>query len=251
MSAAPKILSIEDEPDIRELLSLTLEAEGFRVLSAATGEEGLRLARKEKPALVLLDLMLPKISGLELCRQLRADPDLSSVPILMLTAKGTETDKVVGLEVGADDYVIKPFSPRELTARVKALLRRARAGNVPERTKAAYDQGGLWINFDTYEAAFAEQVERNAVRVRDRRVEFSLREFELLKFFVTHPNRVYSRAQLLDLVWGSETHVEPRTVDVHIRRLRRHIESDDSSPAQIVTVRGVGYMFDDRAAVSG
>ena len=240
MSAAPKILSIEDEPDIRELLSLTLEAEGFRVLSAATGEEGLRLARKEKPALVLLDLMLPKISGLELCRQLRADPDLSSVPILMLTAKGTETDKVVGLEVGADDYVIKPFSPRELTARVKALLRRARAGNVPERTKAAYDQGGLWINFDTYE-----------VRVRDRRVEFSLREFELLKFFVTHPNRVYSRAQLLDLVWGSETHVEPRTVDVHIRRLRRHIESDDSSPAQIVTVRGVGYMFDDRAAVSG
>ncbi len=235
MSAAIDILSIEDEADIRELLTITLEAEGFRVLSAATGEQGLQMARAENPALILLDLMLPSISGLEICRQIRADPEISTVPILMLTAKGTETDKVVGLEVGADDYVIKPFSPRELTARVKALLRRSRATGVPAQKTDRYDKGGLWIDFDTYQ-----------VRVRDQRVELSLREFELIRFFVTHPNRVYNRGQLLDLVWGSETHVEPRTVDVHIRRLRRHIEADDSSPSRIVTVRGVGYMFDDR-----
>ena len=235
MSSKIDILSIEDEADIRELLTITLEAEGFRVLSAATGEQGLQMARSENPSLILLDLMLPNISGLEICRQVRADPEISAVPILMLTAKGTETDKVVGLEVGADDYVIKPFSPRELTARVKALLRRSRATAVPEQKSDRYDRGGLWIDFDTYE-----------VRVRGKRVELSLREFELIRFFVLHPNRVYNRGQLLDLVWGSETHVEPRTVDVHIRRLRRHIEVDDSSPARIVTVRGVGYMFDDR-----
>jgi len=235
VSGTIDILSIEDEADIRELLTITLEAEGFRVLSAATGEQGLQMARAENPALILMDLMLPNISGLEICRQIRADPEISAVPILMLTAKGTETDKVVGLEMGADDYVIKPFSPRELTARVKALLRRSRATAVPEQKSDRYDRGGLSIDFDTYE-----------VRVRGQRVELSLREFELIRFFVLHPNRVYNRGQLLDLVWGSETHVEPRTVDVHIRRLRRHIEVDDSSPSRIVTVRGVGYMFDDR-----
>jgi two-component system alkaline phosphatase synthesis response regulator PhoP len=230
-----EILSIEDEPDIRELLKVTLEADGFRVISAATGEQGLQMARTEKPSLILLDLMLPKVSGLDICREIRADPEIAAIPILMLTAKATETDKVVGLEVGADDYVIKPFSPRELTARVKALLRRSRATGVPEQKTDRYDKGGLWIDFDTYE-----------VRVRGQRVELSLREFELIRFFVTHPNRVYNRGQLLDLVWGSETHVEPRTVDVHIRRLRKHVEADDSSPSRIVTVRGVGYMFDDR-----
>lgn len=235
MDSGIEILSIEDEPDIRELLKVTLEADGFRVISAATGEQGLQMARTEKPSLILLDLMLPKVSGLDICREIRADPEIAAIPILMLTAKATETDKVVGLEVGADDYVIKPFSPRELTARVKALLRRSRATGVPEQKTDRYDKGGLWIDFDTYE-----------VRVRDRRVELSLREFELIRFFVTHPNRVYNRGQLLDLVWGSETHVEPRTVDVHIRRLRKHVEADDSSPSRIVTVRGVGYMFDDR-----
>lgn len=235
MVSGIEILSIEDEPDIRELLKVTLEADGFRVISAATGEQGLQMARTEKPSLILLDLMLPKVSGLDICREIRADPEIAAIPILMLTAKATETDKVVGLEVGADDYVIKPFSPRELTARVKALLRRSRATGVPEQKTDRYDKGGLWIDFDTYE-----------VRVRDRRVELSLREFELIRFFVTHPNRVYNRGQLLDLVWGSETHVEPRTVDVHIRRLRKHVEADDSSPSRIVTVRGVGYMFDDR-----
>ena len=235
MDSGIGILSIEDEPDIRELLKVTLEADGFRVISAATGEQGLQMARTEKPSLILLDVMLPKVSGLDICREIRADPEIAAIPILMLTAKATETDKVVGLEVGAVDYVIKPFSPRELTARVKALLRRSRATGVPEQKTDRYDKGGLWIDFDTYE-----------VRVRGQRVELSLREFELIRFFVTHPNRVYNRGQLLDLVWGSETHVEPRTVDVHIRRLRKHVEADDSSPSRIVTVRGVGYMFDDR-----
>ena len=235
MDSGIGILSIEDEPDIRELLKVSLEADGFRVISAATGEQGLQMARTEKPSLILLDVMLPKVSGLDICREIRADPEIAAIPILMLTAKATETDKVVGLEVGAVDYVIKPFSPRELTARVKALLRRSRATGVPEQKTDRYDKGGLWIDFDTYE-----------VRVRGQRVELSLREFELIRFFVTHPNRVYNRGQLLDLVWGSETHVEPRTVDVHIRRLRKHVEADDSSPSRIVTVRGVGYMFDDR-----
>ncbi len=139
MDSGIEILSIEDEPDIRELLKVTLEADGFRVISAATGEQGLQMARTEKPSLILLDLMLPKVSGLDICREIRADPEIAAIPILMLTAKATETDKVVGLEVGADDYVIKPFSPRELTARVKALLRRSRATGVPEQKTDRYD----------------------------------------------------------------------------------------------------------------
>ena len=186
--------------------------------------------------MVILDLMLPNVSGLEICRQLRSEPDFSNMPILMLTAKGTETDKVVGLEVGADDYVTKPFSPRELVARVKALLRRSQSGSASSKSPVLYEKCGIKIDFDTYE-----------VRIREERVELSLREFELLRFLVTHPNRVYNRTQLLDLVWGSETYVEPRTVDVHIRRLRRHVEENDSSPCRILTVRGVGYLFDDRA----
>ena len=208
-------------------------------MPAATGEQGLKLARSERPDLVLLDLMLPNLSGLEICRQLRADPDLVSVPVLMLTAKSSEMDKVVGLEVGADDYVTKPFSPRELLARVKALLRRSQSARTPSRNATRYEKCGLWIDFDTYE-----------VRVRGEKVDLSLREFELLRFFVTHPNRVYDRTQLLELVWGSDTYVEPRTVDVHIRRLRRHVEENDSAPARILTVRGVGYMFDDRLSAA-
>jgi phosphate regulon transcriptional regulator PhoB len=230
------ILIIEDEPDIRELLTISLEEENFEVLAAGTGEQGLTMARSGSPSLVILDLMLPNVSGLEICRQLRSEPDFSNTPILMLTAKGTETDKVVGLEVGADDYVTKPFSPRELVARVKALLRRSQSGSASSKSPVLYEKCGIKIDFDTYD-----------VRIREERVQLSLREFELLRFFVTHPNRVYSRTQLLDLVWGSETYVEPRTVDVHIRRLRRHVEENDSSPTRILTVRGVGYLFDDRA----
>jgi two-component system alkaline phosphatase synthesis response regulator PhoP len=234
-----KILIIEDESDIRELLTISLEEEGFAVESAGSGEEGLQLARSGKPSLVLLDLMLPNISGIEICRQLQGDPDLRNIPVLMLTAKSTETDKVVGLEVGADDYVTKPFSPRELVARVKALLRRSHLTAAPSKVAARYEKCGLWIDFDTYE-----------VRIREAKLELSLREFELLRFLVMHPNRVYNRAQLLERVWGSDTYVEPRTVDVHIRRLRKHIEENDSAPTRILTVRGVGYMFDDRVAAA-
>jgi two-component system, OmpR family, alkaline phosphatase synthesis response regulator PhoP len=229
-----KVLVIEDERDIRELVRVNLEAEGFAVLEAGNGELGLALVKRERPAAVILDLMLPGLGGLEVCRRIRSDEDTSRVPVVMLTARSAEADKVVGLEIGADDYVTKPFSPRELTARVKAVLRRA-YDQQPEVPHEVYARGPLRIDFDTYE-----------VYLDGKRVELSLREFELLKFFVRHPNRVYERAQLLDLVWGPDTFVEPRTVDVHIRRLRRRIERDDAAPELIVTVRGVGYMFDER-----
>lgn len=229
-----KVLVIEDERDIRELVKVSLEGEGFSVLEAGDGELGLALARRERPVAVILDLMLPGMSGLEVCRRIRSGGATSSVPVLMLTARSAEADKVVGLEIGADDYVTKPFSPRELTARVKAILRRA-YGQAPDAPHEIYDCGGLRIDFDSY-----------AVSIDGERVELSLREFELLRFFAKHPNRVYDRGQLLELVWGPDTYVEPRTVDVHVRRLRRRIERDDSAPEWIVTVRGVGYMFDER-----
>jgi two-component system, OmpR family, alkaline phosphatase synthesis response regulator PhoP len=229
-----KVLVIEDERDIRELVRVNLEAEGFAVLEADNGELGLALVKRERPAVVILDLMLPGLGGLEVCRRIRREEHTARMPVVMLTARSAESDKVVGLEIGADDYVTKPFSPRELAARVKALLRRA-YDSQPESPHEVYERGPLRIDFDTYE-----------VHLDGRRIELSLREFELLRFFVTHPNRVYERGQLLDLVWGRDTFVEPRTVDVHVRRLRRRIERDDAAPELIVTVRGVGYMFDER-----
>ena len=229
-----KVLVIEDERDIRELVRVNLEAEGFSVIEAADGELGLALVKRERPAAVILDLMLPGLGGLEVCRRIRAGEATARMPVVVLTARSAEADKVVGLEIGADDYVTKPFSPRELTARVKALLRRAYSQQ-PDVPQEIYARGGLRIDFDTYE-----------VYLDGQRVELSLREFELLRFFVQHPNRVYERSQLLELVWGPDTYVEPRTIDVHIRRLRRRIERDDSTPELIVTVRGVGYMFDER-----
>src|SRR6185295_16258480 len=183
----------------------------------------------------ILDLMLPGTPGLEVCRLMRADKYLAEVPIVMLTARAGEADRVVGLEMGADDYVTKPFSPRELVARVRAVLRRA-YGVELERPHEVYERGRLRIDFDTYE-----------VFVGTQRINLSLREFELLKFFVRSPNRVFDRLQILDLVWGQETYVEPRTVDVHIRRLRLRIERDAARPELILTVRGVGYKFDERA----
>lgn len=229
-----KILVVEDEADIRELVRVSLEAEGFSVLEAADGDLGASLVRRERPAVVILDLMLPRMSGLDLCKLIRSNPETARTPVIMLTARTAEADKVVGLEMGADDYVTKPFSPRELAARVKAVLRRSYDAPA-EKSHEVYERGSLRIDFDSYET-----------RLDGRRIELSLREFELLKFFVTHPNRVYERAQLLDLVWGRDTFVEPRTVDVHIRRLRQRVERDGSMPELIVTVRGVGYMFDER-----
>ena len=226
-----KILIVEDEKDIRDLVHYNLEAEGFVVVEASDGEMGLHLAAKERPALIILDSMLPGVPGLEVCKLLRTREATLHVPILMLTARASEVDKVLGLEMGADDYVTKPFSPRELVARVKAVLRRA-YGPVLDRPHEVYEKGRLHIDYDTYE-----------VSIDDRPVALGLREFELLKFFVQYPNRVFSRTQILDLVWGQDVYVEPRTVDVHVRRLRQHIERDDANPTLILTVRGVGYKF--------
>jgi two-component system alkaline phosphatase synthesis response regulator PhoP len=230
-----KILIIEDDADIRELIKFNLEQEGYTVEEAATGAEGLDRIKRRQPDLILLDLMLPGMPGLEICRVLRGAKETATLPILIVTAKGTEVDKVLGLEMGADDYVVKPFSPRELIARVKAVLRRANP-DIAAPKSGIWERGRLKMDFDTYQ-----------VFVDGKRHELALREFELLRFFVEHPMRVYSREQLLDLVWGRDTFVEPRTVDVHVRRLRQHIEKDDANPELILTVRSVGYRFNPEA----
>jgi phosphate regulon transcriptional regulator PhoB len=230
-----KILVVEDEPDIRKLVQYNLAQERFRVFEAENGEQALKMVQRDRPNLVILDLMLPGLSGLELCRILRDRTETAQLPILMLTAKAGEADKVVGLEMGADDYLAKPFSPRELVARVRAILRRSEITSSSE-TAAPYEKGPLRIDFSTYE-----------VFVRGKAVKLTLKEFELLRFLVQNPSRVLSRDQLLDRVWGGETFVTPRTVDVHIRRLRKAIEKDDRKPKWILTLRGVGYKFDEKA----
>jgi two-component system, OmpR family, alkaline phosphatase synthesis response regulator PhoP len=235
VNSGQKILVVEDEPDIRKLIQYNLVQERFRVLEAEDGEQALKIVQRDKPNLLILDLMLPGLSGIELCRILRDRSETARLPILMLTAKAGEADRVLGLEMGADDYLTKPFSPRELVARVRAILRRAERGSETE-TLPAYDKGGLQIDFTTYE-----------VFARGKSIKLTLKEFELLRFLVQNPNRVLSRDQLLDRVWGGETFVTPRTVDVHIRRLRKAIEKEDSNPKWILTLRGVGYKFDEKA----
>ena len=231
-----KALVIEDDADIRELLRYSLAQEGFAVEEAADGAEALDRINRRAPDIVLLDLMLPRMSGLELCRRLRSAAETAALPIIVVTAKGAEVDRVLGLEMGADDYVVKPFSPREVIARVKALLRRAHASALEPDGAGLYERGRLRIDFGTYE-----------VFIDGNKRDLALREFELLRFFVQHPLRVYSREQLLDLVWGRDTFVEPRTVDVHVRRLRQQIERDDANPELILTVRSVGYRFNPEA----
>ena len=231
-----KVLIVEDDADIRELIRYNLAQEGFVVEEAADGAQALERVRRRVPDLMVLDLMLPGMPGLEICRQMRAGRDTAHLPILIVTAKGTEVDKILGLEMGADDYVVKPFSPRELVARVKALLRRAHPLSEPDSGGGAYEKGRLRMDFGTYQ-----------VFVDNNKRELALREFELLRFFVQHPMRVYTREQLLDMVWGRDTFVEPRTVDVHVRRLRQHIERDDANPELILTVRSVGYRFNPEA----
>ena len=231
-----KVLIVEDDADIRELIRYNLAQEGFAVEEAADGAQALERVRRRVPDLMVLDLMLPGMPGLEVCRQMRAGRDTAHLPILIVTAKGTEVDKILGLEMGADDYVVKPFSPRELVARVKALLRRANPLSEPDLGGGAYEKGRLRMDFGTYQ-----------VFVDSNKRELALREFELLRFFVQHPMRVYTREQLLDMVWGRDTFVEPRTVDVHVRRLRQHIERDDANPELILTVRSVGYRFNPEA----
>src|SRR5205823_7930692 len=234
VAGKPSILIGEHEADILEHVRYHRDQEGYVVDEADSGEKALERAAATRPALIILDLMLPGTDGLEVCRRLRTDDTLREVPVIMLTAKGTEVDRILGLELGADDYITKPFSPRELVARVRAVLRRAASAAGPP--DESFLRGRLQVNFDTYEVA-----------VDGRPVALSLREFELLKFFEQHPHRVYDRLQLLDLVWGQDVHVEPRTVDVHVRRLRKVIERDDSTPELLLTVRGVGYKFNPDA----
>ena len=230
-----KILVVEDEADIRKLITYHLHQERFPVLEAGNGEDALDLVRKEGPRLIVLDLMLPSLSGIEFCKIIRQTPDTAQTPILMLTAKAAEADRVVGLELGADDYITKPFSPRELVARVKAVLRRTEPPVSPEPAEI-YEKGPLKVNFTTYE-----------VQAAVRPVRLTLKGFEVLRFLIQNRNRVLSRDQILDGVWRSDVYVTPRTVDVHIRRIREALEQDGCNPACIVTVRGVGYKLDERA----
>ncbi len=225
--SAKKILVVDDEPDLVELVSYNLRKEGLEVASASDGEEALRRIRQESFDLVMLDLMLPGIQGMELCRILRNDPKTEGLPIIMVTAKGEEVDRVLGLEIGADDYIAKPFSPRELAARVKAVLRRA-AQKQPEGKVIRI--GDLVIDSETY-----------SVSKRDKPLDLSATEFRLLLYLVERKGKVFSRGQLLDAVWKDEAFVEPRTVDVHIRRLRTQIEDDPADPRYVKTRRGVGY----------
>ena len=228
-----RVLLIEDDRDIVELVRYNLEREGFHVAAANDGATGLVQVRKTPPDMLLLDLMLPKISGLEICRDIRRDQALNRLPILMLTARGEEADRVVGLEMGADDYVTKPFSPRELVARVKALLRRAEP---PGETPRVVETRGLMIDPSSYR-----------VTHDSKPVTLSTLEFRLLYYLATRPNRVFTRDQMLDAVWGTERFVTPRSVDVYIRRLREKVESDADHPAFLKTVRGAGYMFESAA----
>lgn len=227
-----KILVIEDSPDIADLLALHLGDEGYQVELAQDGRTGLRKALEQSYDLVILDLMLPEVDGLEICRQLRAAP--SYTPILMLTARSTEIDRVVGLELGADDYLTKPFSIRELVARVKALFRRVEAftSQTPSSPSAVIRMGDLVID-----------AERRKVQIGDRPIELTAKEFDLLLHFARHPGRVYSRAQLLDLVWGYGHDGYEHTVNSHINRLRAKIERNPARPRYLLTVWGVGYKF--------
>jgi phosphate regulon transcriptional regulator PhoB len=228
-----KIIVIDDEKDIVELISYNLEKEGFSVLKAYDGEAALKIIKAQKPDLIILDLMLPKMSGLDICKAIRNNPDISSLPIIMLTAKADETDKIIGLEIGADDYITKPFSVKELVARVRAILRRRHEEN-KTLAKEKFSWRGLKIDYASYE-----------VIIDGKKVALSPTELKLLFFFSRNPGRVYTRNQILDHVWGDDTFVTPRTVDVHIKRLRSQIEQDADDPQYILTIRGVGYKFNE------
>jgi phosphate regulon transcriptional regulator PhoB len=229
-----RILIIEDDRDIVELVRYNLTSEGFEVSAAGDGILGLAQLRKAPPDLLLLDLMLPKMTGLEICKEIRRDAALNRLPILMVTARGEEADRVVGLEMGADDYVTKPFSPRELVARVKALLRRTEP---PSEVDRPIEIGKLLIDPSSY------RVTRSG-----KALTLSTLEFRLVHYLAARPNRVFSRDQLLDAVWGTERFVTPRSVDVYIRRLREKIELDPENPVHLKTVRGAGYLFESGAA---
>ncbi len=236
VSAAPapragRVLVIEDEPDVAELMRYNLAKDGYEVQVVANGLDGLTHARVFRPDIILLDLMLPQLNGWEVCRRLKQDPDTRSVPVIMVTGRVEEGDKVLGLEIGADDYVTKPFSPRELLARIHAVTRRGKTVETPGKP-IHLTAGELEIDRHRFE-----------VSMRGRRVEVTPKEFELLAVLAGTPGRVFGRQELLDLVWGQEGFVEPRTVDVHVARLRAKFTAANLPPPRIETVRGVGYRF--------
>jgi len=229
---APRILLVDDEHSVQKLLSSALRKDGYEVVAALDGRAALDRVADNAFDLIVLDLTLPKIDGFEVCRQVRAT---SSVPIIMLTAKVEEIDKVLGLEIGADDYITKPFSMREFRSRVKAVLRRSQLARAEEPAHETVEDGELRIDF-----------ERREVKIDDEPVRLTYVEFEILAALACNPGRVYSRQTLLERVWGDSAYRDPRTVDVHIRHLREKLERDPKTPELVQTMRGVGYRFRDR-----
>jgi len=224
------IAIVEDESNIVELIKYNLDREGYKTISANNGRKGLEMIKQELPDLVILDLMLPELDGLSVCKQLRSDPQTKSIPIIILTAKSEEADRVLGLEMGADDYVTKPFSPRELVARVRAVLRRS--GAADEEEPEVIENGVIRID-----------LRQHLVKVRGVEVELTPKEFDFLKLLLLNPGRAFTREFLLENLWGYEYFGDTRTVDVHVRRLRQKIEEDPANPEYLETVRGVGYRF--------
>ena len=234
LTVVKHILVIEDDPDIVELLRYNLERESYRVTSAATGSEGLAALQRERPDLVILDLMLPEVSGFEVCRRLRKDSETGNLPVIMLTARSEEADVIAGIELGADDYIKKPFSPRELVARVGAVLRRAGPVEAPARS---LEDGTLEFGDLTIDPA-SHRVQRAGEDLPVTHLEF-----KLLHYLASHPRRVFSREQLLDRVWGHEKYITLRSVDVYVRRLRQKVDVS-GRPSLLKTVRGAGYRFE-------
>jgi two-component system alkaline phosphatase synthesis response regulator PhoP len=222
-----KVLLVEDEANIRQLIRYNLEKENFQVLEASDGLQGIILAKVEKPDLLILDLMLPGADGLEVCRTLKGNALTADLPIIMLTARSEEVDKVIGLELGADDYMTKPFSPRELVARVKAVLRRSLKEN---SMSSELSVGNLRFNFSKYE-----------VHLDNEKLGLTPKEYEMLKMFATNPGKVFTREQLLEKVWGYDCFGDTRTVDVHVRHLRAKMAHDPETAERIETIRGFGY----------
>ena len=229
------MLIVEDEPDVAELIRYNLVKEGYEVVTASSGTDALKRARDAQPEVILLDIMVPQLNGWEVCRRLKADADTRGIPVIMVTGRVEEGDKVLGFEMGADDYVTKPFSPRELVARIRAVVRRGRVDNGTR--KSLVKAGDLEI--DRY---------RFEVRMKGQAVELTPKEFELLAALVGSPGRVFGREELLDLVWGRDGFVEPRTVDVHVARLRAKFTAARVPAPAIETVRGVGYRFREAEA---
>jgi phosphate regulon transcriptional regulator PhoB len=226
-----RVLVVEDEQDVAELIRYNLTKEGYDVIVVANGAEALKRAREVKPEVILLDIMIPQLNGWEVCRRLKQDPETRAIPVIMVTGRVEEGDKVLGFEMGADDYVTKPFSPRELIARMRAVVRRGKSAEAADR-KHHLKEGDLEIDRHRFE-----------VTMKGQRVDLTPKEFELLAALVGTPGRVFGREELLDMVWGEDGFVEPRTVDVHVARLRAKFSAAQAPMPGVETVRGVGYRF--------